>query len=46
MGGKHWTIQETDQLPENWPVLLSSWRHEKGYHSLTATRAKAFVKTN
>lgn len=35
----------TDQLPENWPVLLSSWRHEKGYHSLTDTRAKAFVKT-
>lgn len=39
-------LKYTDQLPENWPVLLSSWRHEKGYHSLTATRAKAFVKTN
>lgn len=39
-------LKYADQLPENWPVLLSSWRHEKGYHSLTETRAKAFVKTN
>lgn len=38
-------LKYADQLPENWPVLLSSWRHEKGYHSLTETRAKAFVKT-
>lgn len=38
-------LKHTGQLPENWPVLLSSWRHEKGYHVLTETRAKAFVKT-
>lgn len=38
-------LKYADQLPENWPVLLSSWRHEKGYHVLTETRAKAFVKT-
>lgn len=38
-------LKYADQLPENWPVLLSSWRHEKGYHSLTEMRAKSFVKT-
>lgn len=38
-------LKYADQLPENWPVLLSSWRREKGYHTLTETRAKAFVKT-
>ena len=38
--------EEKKMLPDDWPALLSSWRHEKGYHSLTEARAKAFVKTN
>lgn len=32
-----------DELPDNWQVKLATWRREKGYHSLTNTRAKAFV---
>lgn len=42
---KETLLKYVNELPENWQVMLSSWRHEKGYHSLTETRAKAFVET-
>lgn len=41
---KKMLLKYTDTLPDDWPALLSSWRHEKGYHAITDTRAKAFCK--
>lgn len=34
------------ELYDNWQVDLSEWRLKNGYHRLTPTRAKAFVKNN
>ena len=39
-GGKDWIYQNPD-----WDVLVCDWRIEKGYHALTAPRAKQFLKT-
>lgn len=41
---KEMLLQYAEELPDNWPALLSRWRHEKGYHTLTSTRAKAFCR--
>jgi hypothetical protein len=37
-------LQYAKELPSKWQVQLAVWRHDRGYHSLTNTRAKSFVK--